>query len=55
LVLSTRLNANFINPATQGKLNGKQEADIRPPACAAPATVNVMFVSKGSDASPIPA
>jgi len=36
------------------KLNGKQEAENRPPTCAAPATVNVLSF-KRFDVSPIPA
>lgn len=34
------MGANQPIPIPQGKSNGKQDAEIRPPACAAPATVN---------------
>jgi hypothetical protein len=54
LVLSAHKRDSFSRGRALRKLNGKQEAENRPPACAAPATVNVIPLNR-FDVSPIPA
>ena len=54
LVLLAHKRDSFSRGRALQKLNGKQEAENRPPACAAPATVNVLPF-KRFDVSPIPA